>query len=177
MKKYSFLVLIFCICKIHAISTDDFIVKSQNDQNQHNVKIYLGRIWNNVQIDDNLIDVRAYENWSGYKDVIMYLYENIEIVTAKVISDMQYRLVVDISITGNKFSIMNEITIGSNINEVEALYGKPQYTLLSEMLTYSVYRINDPHSDWDNNIKMYNISFIQKENIITKIQIHYVYNI
>jgi hypothetical protein len=179
MTKVIVLSLLFCISNLYALSSDDFIVQQVTTSGDHTYrsKIYLGQIWGEAKIDDKLVKTETRETWSGYKDVVIYYYENIEIITARFIRDAPYRWIVDITITGKKYCTMREITVGNSIKVVEGIYGKPHYELPSEGFIYSVYRINDPHSDYGDNTREYNISYIHKNNIIEKITVHYVFNI
>lgn len=169
-------IFFFFVCNINALSSDDFIVQSSNYPNRYRTKIYLGQIWDNVQIDDNLIEVKNYEIWSGYKDVLLFYYENIEITTARLRPNDQYHTVVDITIIGKGFCTISEITVGNLMGDVISTYGEPKYNHPHDGLIYSVYRINDPHVD-RSDARLYNMSLIHKDNVIQKIQIHYVYNI
>ena len=182
MKRIYICIILLCICKLYALSSDDFIIQQAIDNSniRYRSKIYLRQIWEEAQLKDTILKTEYHEQWSGYKDVIIFYYENIEIVTAKVIPNVSYRWIVSIIITGKKYCTMSEITTGDLMANVISIYGIPNSELLYDGLTYSNYRINDPYSDYGNKempIRMYNISFIHKNNVIQKIQVSYIYNI
>jgi hypothetical protein len=179
MKKILVVSLVFSLYKLYALSSDDFIIQESDVSKRYRVKVYLGQNWDEVNITDKLIRQEVYENWSGYKNVIIYYYENIEIVTAQQMPNSPYRSIVDITVTGKKFSTMSEITIGSHVEDMIRTYGEPKSTFpsdLSEDKEVFVYEIFDPHSAW-NDITLIKMSIVHDGTIISKIIVYYVYNI
>ena len=164
--------------KLHALSSDDFIVQQAvSFPGGYRPKIYLSQAWGEAEMDDKLIKTETREQLSGYKDVVIYYYENIEIITARFISDAPYRWIVDITITGKKYCMISGITVGDSIKDVIAFYGKPDLEGKSENgEDCSIYSIDDPRATY-NDVREYGISFIHKNNIITKIMVYYVWSV
>jgi hypothetical protein len=179
--KFRTIILLFLVCcKLSALSSsDDYIIQSSGYiSGNARTKIYLGQIWGTFEVKDNLIKTESFEVLGdGYKDVIIYDYENIEITTAQFFPNIPVRVVVVIRIKGNKFCTWNNITIGGSIDDVTSIYGQPDYKLNSDGLIYLVYRINDPHSAYQHNLMQYSINFIHENNIVKEITVHYVINI
>jgi hypothetical protein len=171
------LINVINICNVYSLSSDNYIIQSSNYNQRHRTKIYLGQIWDESQIDDNLIKVDVYETWSGYKNVFIYYYENIKIVVSQVMSNISCKIIVDISIIGKKYATSDEITVGNHMEDVISIYGKPTITLTSGELIYFSYRINDPYSDWGSETRLYDLCFIFRDDVIIEIVVQYVHNI
>jgi len=178
MKRVLILSLLFCTVRLFALSSDDFIIqRTVASPSGHRTKIYLSQVWGETEIDDKLIKTETCEQWSGYRDVVIYYYENIEIITARFIRDAPYRWIVDITITGKKYCTMSGITVGDSIKDVIAFYGKPDLERTSEDGDdYTIYGINDPRAEY-NGVRQCGINFIHKNNVITKIMVYYGWSI
>ena len=178
MKRIFLLVMLLSVCQLYALSSDDFIIQqSINTRNvRYRPKIYLGQNWGEAKIEDKLLKTETQEQWGRYKDVVIYYYDNIEIVTARYIPDAPYRTTVQITVTGSKYYTMNEITVGNSIVDVIASYGKPQYEQISEGMVYSFYDFDNPYSDY-KDLQAYRINFIHENNNIMKIRVSFAYNI
>jgi len=172
------MLMMFCAGKLFALSSDDFIVQRAISHDRFfRPKIYLSQIWGEAQIDDRLLKTETHEQWSGYRDVIIYFYENIEIVTATVFPNAPYRWIVDIAIIGNGFHMKSDITVGHTRDDIIVFYGNPLYELSSDGITYINYQINDPRADYGYNLVRLSLTFTLKDNVITRIRVNYIYNI
>jgi hypothetical protein len=172
---------LLCVNGLFSLSIEDFIVQQAFDTGNSNYqpKIYLGQIWGEARIKDSLIKTESFEKWNSYNDVVIYSYENIEIVTARYIPKASYRWTVSIIVTGNKYSTLSAITVGDFIGEAIAFYGTPTYEEVKEGLMYSTYMKNDPLCDYgndENSVRAYHICFIHSEGIIQKVIINYFHN-
>ena len=182
MKKAFVFVMIFCFNELYALSVDDFIIQQPDSGSSfYHPKVYLYQIWGDTLIKDDLIKTETYEQWNRYKDVVIYYYKNIEIVTARYIQNVPYRSIVNVVVTGKKYSTLSNFTIGDSISNVIAFYGIPTYEGYDseEGLTYSVYKKNDPFFDFgtdEDPVREYLISFMHKDGMIQRIIVTYVHN-
>jgi len=178
MRKVFFFTLIFSAIKLFALSSDDFIIQQAIDNNniRFRPKIYLGQNWGEANIKDKLIKTEIHEQWGMYKDVIVYFFENIEIATARYIPNATYRRTVQVIVTGDKYFTMSEITVGSSINDVTSIYGKPKHEQQYEGMNINIYEIDDLHSEY-SELQAYRIGFIHKDGVVKKIRVSYAYSI
>ncbi|GHU73580.1 hypothetical protein FACS189450_13640 [Spirochaetia bacterium] len=176
MNRLVILLNFFIVSTVYSITVEDFIIQDSNFPNRYRQKIFLGQPWKDDRIQDVLVKIENLDQWSGYKDVIIYYYENIEIITARIIPSASYREVVDISIIGKKFSTTREMIIGNTKNEMISIYGKPQVNIISSGYTYFGYKLNNPYSDWGGDTQQYSLLFTLENDIITKITVHYIHN-
>ena len=178
MRNVYFYLFVFCSVRLFSLSSDDFIIQQSIDMGnvRHRPKIYLGQTWDELNIKDKLINTEKYEQWGLYKDVVIYFYENIEIVTAQYIPNAMYRTIVQITITGNKYFTMNEITIYDLVSHMISIYGKPKIEQSYESMVYSLYELDNPRSDYID-LQSLHLNFISLNGIIQKIRVSYAYSI
>jgi hypothetical protein len=177
VKKIAIVLLFLSTINIYGISVEDYIIRNEETQRNYRQKVFLGQVWEDNWLDDLLINKEEYVTWSGYKDVIKYNFENIEILVARRTPRALSREIVQMKMKGEKFSTYRGITIGATQNEVMQIYGEATDVIFAEGKTYLSYDLNDPYSDFGNNVREYCLLFGFIDNTVVSITVHYIHNI